>query len=82
MYCDYTTSLGSPFQCLTIFSEKYFLTSNLNLSWLNLRPSPLLLVTILIYTGEEADPHITTTSLQVVEEINKVTPEPPLLHTK
>ena len=31
---DSTTSLGSPFQCLTTLSEKhYFLTSSLNLPW-------------------------------------------------
>ena len=30
---------------------------------------------------EEADPQLTTTSLQVVIESNKVSPEPPLLQT-
>jgi len=39
-----TTSLGSPFQCLiTLLEKKFLLISNLNLSWLNLRPFPLLL---------------------------------------
>lgn len=32
---DSTTSPGSPFQCLTNLLEKYFLTSNPNLRWLN-----------------------------------------------
>ena len=34
------------------------------------------------YMGEGADPHLTTTSLQVVVEGNKVTPELPLLQTE
>ena len=34
------------------------------------------------YMGEEANPQLTTTSLQVVVESNKVSPEPPLLQTK
>jgi len=34
------------------------------------------------YMGEEANPHLTTTSLQVVVESDKDTPEPPLLYTK
>lgn len=43
-----TTSLGSPFQCLSILSlNKFFQMSNLHLSWWNLRlfPSILSLVT-------------------------------------
>jgi len=39
-----TTSLGSLCHCLTALSEKkYFLISNLNLPWHNLRPLPLVL---------------------------------------
>ena len=34
------------------------------------------------YTGEEADLHLTTTSLQVVVESGKVSTEPSLLQTK
>ena len=34
------------------------------------------------YVGEEAGPHLTSTSLQVVVESDKVFPEPPLLQTK
>jgi len=41
---DSTTSLRSPFQCLTALSvKKCFLISNLNLPWCNLRPFPLIL---------------------------------------
>jgi len=44
---DSTTSLGSPFQCLTALLEKnYFLVSNLNLPWCNLR----LLILVLLLT--------------------------------
>ncbi|KAK4814524.1 hypothetical protein QYF61_021625 [Mycteria americana] len=40
---DSTTSLGSLFQCLmTLSVKKFFLISNLNLSWSNLRPFPLV----------------------------------------
>ena len=40
-------------------------------------PSP-----ITSYVGEEANSHLTTASLQVVVESNKVSPEPPLLLTR
>ena len=41
---DPTTSLGSPFQCLTTLSvKKSFLIANLNLPLHNLRPFPLVL---------------------------------------
>jgi len=41
---DSPTSLGSLFQCLTTLSKKnFFLSSNLNLAWHNLRPLPLIL---------------------------------------
>ncbi|KAK4810518.1 hypothetical protein QYF61_004481 [Mycteria americana] len=41
---DSTTSLDSLFQCLiTLLVKKFFLTSNLNLPWRNLRPFPLVL---------------------------------------
>ena len=41
---DSTTFLGSLFQCLTTLSvKKFFLISNLNLPWCNLRPLPLIL---------------------------------------
>ena len=41
---DSTTSLGSPFQCLTTLSEmKFFLISSLNHPWCMLRPFPLVL---------------------------------------
>ena len=34
------------------------------------------------YTGEEADPHLTTTSFQEVVESNNVSSEPTLLQTE
>ena len=34
------------------------------------------------YSGEEADPHLAITSVQVVVESDKVSLEPPLLQTK
>ena len=74
------TSLGSLFQCLTTLSEKFF--SNIQpespLAQLEaIPPSP-----VASYLGEEADPHLTTASLQVVVESNKVSPKPPLLQTE
>ncbi|KAK4821003.1 hypothetical protein QYF61_010734 [Mycteria americana] len=37
---------------------------------------------ITFYLGEETDPHLSTTSFQVVEESNKVSPQPPFLQAK
>ncbi|KAK4822882.1 hypothetical protein QYF61_021101 [Mycteria americana] len=37
---------------------------------------------ILCYLGEETDPHLSTTSFQVVVESNKVSPQPPFLQAK
>ena len=74
---DSTTSLGSLFQCLTTLSEKFFpnIQPESPLAQLEaIPPSP-----IASYMGEEADPHLTTASLQVVVENNKVSPKPPLL---
>ena len=55
----------------------------------NVQPEPFLVQLEAIpsspitdYMGEEADPQLTTTSLWVVIESNKVSPEPPLLQTK
>jgi len=52
----------------------------------NVQPEPSLVQLeaipsrpITSHTREEADPQLTTTSLQVVIESNKVSPEPPLL---
>ena len=54
---DSTSSLGSPFQCLTTLSEKqYFLTSSLNLPWRSLKPFPLVLMItsqVIIPVGNE-----------------------------
>ncbi|KAK4829474.1 hypothetical protein QYF61_004764 [Mycteria americana] len=37
---------------------------------------------ITCYLGEETDPHLSTTSFQVVEESEKVSPQPPFLQAK
>ncbi|KAK4829616.1 LOW QUALITY PROTEIN: hypothetical protein QYF61_005743 [Mycteria americana] len=56
---DSTTSLGSLFQCLTTLLVKtFFLTSNLNLPWRNLRPFPLVLSLV------NWEKRLTPTSLQ------------------
>jgi len=39
---NFTASLGSLFQCITILSEQFFLTASLNLPWCKLRPLPLV----------------------------------------
>ncbi|KAK4824091.1 hypothetical protein QYF61_010602 [Mycteria americana] len=62
---DSTTSLGSLFQCLTTLSvKKFFLISNLNLPWHNLRPFPLVLSLV---TWEKRP---TPTSLQPTFRLN------------
>jgi len=40
---DSTIPLGSPFQCLSTLTEKFFLIPNLNVPWCNLTPFPLFL---------------------------------------
>jgi len=75
---DSTTSLGSLFQCLTL-SVKFFLISNLNLPWCNLRPFPLVLSPV---TSEKRPTPLTVSTLQILEESNKVSPQPPLPQTK
>ena len=53
---DSTISPGSPLQCLMSLSENgFFLISNLNLSWYNLRPFRLVLS--LSYLREEVNSH-------------------------
>jgi len=69
---DSTTSLASLFQCLnTLPIKKFFLISNLNLPWHNLRP-----LSLVHHLGEETKTHLTTSSFQVVVESNKVPPVP------
>jgi len=76
---DSITFLGSPFQCLiTLLLKKFVLISNLNLPWYNLKPFSR---PISNYLGEEANPHLSITSLQVGVDSNKVSPEPPPDHT-
>jgi len=78
---DSTTSLGSPFLYLTTLSENnYFLMSNLNLPWRNLRPFPLVL--LLVTRGKRPAPISTTASHQVDAESDKVSSEPPLLQNE
>ena len=57
--------------------------------FLNVQPEPSLVQLeaipsspITSHPRQEADPQLTTTSLQVVIESNKVSPEPPLLQTE
>ena len=73
---DSTTSQNSLFQCLTTLSvKKFFLISNLNLPWCNLRPLPLVL-SLVTWVKRPAP-----ASLQAPFS-NKVSPQPPLLQTK
>ena len=45
---DPTTSMGNPFQCLTVLSEKdFFLTYNLNLHRHNFWAFPLFLLLVM-----------------------------------
>ncbi|KAK4824542.1 LOW QUALITY PROTEIN: hypothetical protein QYF61_016146, partial [Mycteria americana] len=77
---DSTTSLGSLFQCLTTLSvKKFFLISNLNLAWHNLRPFPLILSLV---TWEKRPTPTSLPNLLSVVESDKVSPEPPLLQAK
>jgi len=73
---DSTVSLGNLFQCLkTLSVKKFFLLSNPNLSWCNLRPFPLVLS---LATCEKR----ATASFQVVVGSSKASPQPPFLWAK
>ena len=73
---DSATSLGSLFWCLTTLSvNKFFLISNLNLLWHNLRPFPLILSSV-------TSPALIVITFHVFEESNTVSPQPPLPQTK
>ena len=72
---------GSPVQCsITLSVNKFFLISNVNLPWRNLRPFPLVLS--LVTREKRPTPHFTTTSFQVAVASDKVSPQPPLLQTE
>ena len=76
---DSTTSLGSPFQCLTTLSV-IFSIAQMESPLVQIKAIPFSRITS--YMVEEAGPQLTTTSLQVVIESNKVSPEPPILQTE
>ncbi|KAK4829101.1 hypothetical protein QYF61_002052 [Mycteria americana] len=69
---DSTTSLGSLFQCLITLSSKPPLAQ---LEAISSCP-------ITCYLGEETNPHLSTTSFQVVVESDEVSPQPPFLQAK
>ena len=78
---DSTTSLGSLFQCLTtLFGEESFpnVQSKAPLAQLEAISSH----SVTCYLGEETDPHLATTSFQVVAESDQVSPQPPFLQAK
>ena len=57
--------------------------------FLNIQPESSLVQLVAIpchpigsYTGEEANPHLTTASFQLAVESDYVSPEPPFLQTK
>uniref|UniRef100_A0A803VZZ8 WD repeat domain 31 n=1 Tax=Ficedula albicollis TaxID=59894 RepID=A0A803VZZ8_FICAL len=66
-----STALGSLCQCLTtLLAKKFSPTSNLNLSWHNLRPFPLIACSL----GAEPDPHLAAPSCQGDVESQKIPP--------
>ncbi|KAK4832719.1 LOW QUALITY PROTEIN: hypothetical protein QYF61_025208, partial [Mycteria americana] len=74
---DSTTSLGSLFQCLTTLSlNKFFLISNLNLPWCNLRPFPLVL-SLVTWEKRPTPPRYT-----LLSESDEVSPQPPFLQAE
>ena len=60
-----TTSLGSPFQCLTTLLEQRFLQPESPMVQLE----AIFSHAITSYLGEEADPHLTTTSFQAIRSL-------------
>lgn len=74
-HSDYTTSLGSLSQYLAAFQWKNLYQYPPESPWTNFRP--FLLVLSLVILGEEADPHLITTSWGAVGVI--MLPLSPLL---
>jgi len=69
---------GEPIPVLNNLSvKKFFLISNLNFPWCNLRPFPLILPPV-----RRDQPCSAAITFQVFEEGNKVSPQPPLPQTK
>jgi len=66
---DSTTSLSSLCQCITTLSKTFFLISNLNLLWCNLRPLPFILS---LNTWEKM---LTSTSQPPFRELQRVIDE-------
>lgn len=62
------------------FEQKYFLISNLDFLWCNLKL--LFLIVSLYYLGEEVDLHLATTSFQVAVESSKVLLVPSFLQAQ
>ena len=60
--------------------KKCFLISNLNLPWCNWRPFPLILSPI--SSEKRPAPLLPTFTFQILEERNKVSPQPPFSQTK
>ena len=78
---DSATFLGSLFQCLTTLPvKKFFLISNLNLTWVQLEAVSSCRITC--YLKEETNTHLAAASFQVVVESDKVSLQPPFLQTK
>lgn len=76
---DFITSLGTLFQCLTGFlMENFFLISNLNGPWYNLRPFSLSYHSLLGKKHTlDTQMHSATATCEVVVESDKFYPEPP-----
>ncbi|KAK4820667.1 hypothetical protein QYF61_003075 [Mycteria americana] len=62
------------------FSKEIF--PNIQSKPLLMQLEPISSRPITSYLGEETDPHLSTTSFQVVIESNKVSPQPPFLQAK
>ena len=78
---DSTTSLGSPFQCLTALNIKNFFPdiqpklTLVQLETISLRP-------VTCHQREETSPALTVSTFQILEEGNKVSPQSSLPPTK
>ena len=64
-------------QCLTTLSDKFFPNVQHGSPLVQLEAIPSSPVAS--YMGVEADPHLSTASLQILLESDKVSPESPLL---
>jgi len=77
---EFTTALGSLFQCLTTVSKEIF--PSIQSKFPQVQLEAISSCPIACYLGEETDIHLATTSFQVAVESDKASAQPSFLQAK